>query len=115
MLGTILGHAEIKITISAREVPLVLKADKPEGSVVDGKARGLRAFAVISSQLLPVIPRTVLWHVYVNFESVSLPMVWDTNVSLPRLPRSLMPDTQEVFREPQLSLSWSLSSGLTGR
>ena len=70
MLGTIL---EIKITISAREVPLVLKADKPEGSVVDGKARGIRAFAVISSQRLPVVPRTVLWRVYVNFESVSLP------------------------------------------
>ena len=114
MLGTILGHAEIKIMISAREVLLVLKADNPEGSVADGKARGVTAFAVISFQHLPVIPRTVLWHVYVNFESVSLPVVWDTNVSLPRLPRSLMPHTQEMFRGLQLSLSWSLSSGLTG-
>ena len=114
MLGTILGHAEIKIMISAREVLLVLKADNPEGSVAGGKARGVTAFAVISFQRLPVIPRTVLWHVYVNFESVSLPVVWDTNVSLPRLQRSLMPDTQEMFRGLQLSLSWSLSSGLTG-
>lgn len=75
MLGNILGLAEIKIMISAREVPLVLKTEKPEGSVGDGKARGFRAFAAISSLLLPLIPRTVLWHVYLSSESVSLPVV----------------------------------------
>lgn len=46
MLDTMLGHAKIKIKImiSVKELSTCFKADRPEGSVVDGKTRGFRDF-----------------------------------------------------------------------
>lgn len=74
MLGTMIDLAEIKSQNHdlCQRTPTRLREDKHEGTVVGGKRRGFRDFAIASSLSLPLITRSVTFSIYLNCESVSL-------------------------------------------